>query len=46
MKHGRIFPEPGMDEQYDKVMENIKEVNADLKSYLNEQSKYFGCSVS
>lgn len=46
MKNGRILPEPGMDDEYDRVMENIKEVEIELKSYLKEQSKYFGCNVS
>lgn len=46
MKHGRIFPEPGMDDEYDKVLENIKELDVELKSYLKEQCKHFGCNVS
>lgn len=46
MKHGRIFPEPGMDNQYDNVLEKIKEVDVELKSYLKEQCKHFGCTVS
>jgi len=46
MKHGRIFPEPGMDDQYDRVLEKIKEVDIELKSYLKEQCKHFGCTVS
>jgi len=45
MKHGRIFPEPGMDDQYDGVLEKIKEVDVELKSYLKEQCKHFGCTV-
>lgn len=35
-----------MDEEYDKVLEKIKEVDADLKAYLREQCKHFGCNVS
>ncbi|XP_025192945.1 DNA mismatch repair protein Msh6 [Melanaphis sacchari] len=46
MKHGRIFPEPGMDDQYDRVLEKIKEVDIELKSYLKEQCKHFGCNVT
>lgn len=46
MKHGRILPEQGMDNQYDTVMEKIKEVDLELKSYLKEQCKHFGCNVS
>lgn len=46
MKHGRIFPEPGMDVEYDRVLENIKEVDTELSSYLKEQCKHFGCNVS
>lgn len=46
MKHGRILPEPGMDNQYDSVVEKIKEVDLELKSYLKEQCKHFGCNVS
>lgn len=46
MKHGRMFPEPGMDDQYDIVHAKIQEVDAELKSYLKEQCKYFGCNVS
>ncbi|XP_050523673.1 DNA mismatch repair protein Msh6 [Daktulosphaira vitifoliae] len=45
MKHGRIFPEPGMDEQYDAVLEKIHNLEADLKCYLKEQCKHFGCNV-
>lgn len=40
-----MFPEPGMDDQYDTVIEKIKEVDAELKSYLKEQCKHFGCNV-
>lgn len=46
MKHGRIFPEPGMDEQYDAVLEKIHDLEGDLKTYLKEQCKHFGCNVS
>jgi len=46
MKHGRILPEPGMDKEYDSVLEKIKEVDSELKSYLKEQCKHFGCTVS
>ncbi|XP_050439278.1 DNA mismatch repair protein Msh6 [Adelges cooleyi] len=45
MKHGRIFPELGMDDQYDGVLEKIKEVENELKVYLKEQCKHFGCNV-
>lgn len=46
MKHGRILPETGMDDDYDRVIENIKEVNVELNSYLKEQCRHFGCTVS
>lgn len=35
-----------MDSEYDKVLEKIKKVDIELKSYLKEQCKHFGCNVS
>lgn len=35
-----------MDADYDAVETKIAEINDDLKAYLKEQEKYFGCRLS
>lgn len=46
LKTGFIIPEPGVDSDYDKVIELIDGINDELKTYLKEQEKFFGCKLS
>ncbi|KAL1490516.1 hypothetical protein ABEB36_013196 [Hypothenemus hampei] len=45
-KEGTIIPKRGVDEDYDEADNKIKEINTQLQTYLNEQSKFFGCQVT
>ncbi len=46
LKTGFIIPESGVDEDYDRVMEKIEEINGELQAYLKEQEKFFGCKLA
>ncbi|EDW26223.1 GL25757 [Drosophila persimilis] len=45
-KTGVIAPQPGMDAEYDVVMDRIEEIEKRLKTYLVEQERHFGCRVT
>ncbi|SPP75998.1 probable DNA mismatch repair protein Msh6 [Drosophila guanche] len=45
-KTGVIAPQPGMDAEYDLVMDRIDEIEKRLKTYLVEQERHFGCRVT
>jgi len=40
---GKIIPSPGINEDYDNAVEEIKTIENDLNSYLRQQIKAFGC---
>jgi DNA mismatch repair protein MSH6 len=42
LKTGFIIPESGVDEDCDRIMEIIEEINAEMKAYSKEQEKFFG----
>lgn len=44
-KDGVVAPQPGMDSDYDEVLQRIAEVEKRLKAYLIEQERHFGCRV-
>ncbi|XP_039760055.1 probable DNA mismatch repair protein Msh6 isoform X3 [Pararge aegeria] len=44
-KEGRILPGEGVDQEYDSTLQTIKEIEEDLKEYLEEQEKYFKCRL-
>ncbi|XP_073972274.1 DNA mismatch repair protein Msh6 isoform X2 [Rhodnius prolixus] len=45
-KEGRIIPSVGVDSEYDAAIEELSEIEKDLKVYLKSQCEYFGCKVS
>ncbi|EDW79457.1 uncharacterized protein Dwil_GK20488 [Drosophila willistoni] len=45
-KSGVIAPQPGMDAEYDAVMDRIHAIEDRLKSYLVEQERHFGCRLA
>lgn len=45
-KTGKIIPEFGVDDSYDKAETAIQEVNGELDEYLKEQQEFFQCNVS
>ncbi|XP_065307816.2 DNA mismatch repair protein Msh6-like [Dermacentor albipictus] len=45
-KEGRMTPMPGVDDDYDKAMQSIKEANKALQDYLGQQSRHFNCKAS
>jgi len=45
-KTGTIIPSTGVNESYDKAIDDIKATDVKLNKYLREQSKEFGCSLN
>lgn len=45
MKEGVIAPGKGVDSEYDSIQKKIVEIEDELKEYLKEQEKYFGCRL-
>lgn len=39
------MPNPGTDSAYDEAMENLKNINNEMKDYLKKQCAYFGHKV-
>ena len=44
-KTGKIIPAPGLNEDYDQAIEEIKGIESELASYLKSQSKELGCAI-
>lgn len=42
-KTGTIIPSTGVNESYDKAIDDIKATDVKLNKYLRDQSKEFGC---
>ena len=42
---GKIIPKKGVDEDYDKAKMEKQKLEEDLKDYLKEQKRHFGCDV-
>jgi len=40
---GKIIPSPGINEEYDEAVEEIKSIENELNLYLKKQIKVFGC---
>lgn len=45
MKTGFVVPERNVDEDYDGILDDIEELEEELKVYLMEQGKRFGCTL-
>lgn len=45
-KTGVIAPSKGVDNEYDSIQEEIKDLNNELNEYLKDQETYFGCKLS
>ncbi|XP_046478017.1 probable DNA mismatch repair protein Msh6 [Neodiprion pinetum] len=45
-KEGCIIPKPGVDSEYDAVLEEVSEIKRDLEKYLEQQRKHFGVKVN
>ncbi|CAH0731815.1 unnamed protein product, partial [Brenthis ino] len=45
-KEGRILPGAGVDQEYDTILEEIKQIEQELKNYLTQQEKYFKCRIT
>lgn len=45
-KEGTIIPKPGMDEEYDRTVEELEEIKEKAADYLKSQEKKFGCKIS
>ncbi|KAF2882315.1 hypothetical protein ILUMI_23880 [Ignelater luminosus] len=43
---GKIIPQSGVDEDYDESEKAIADIQQELKDYLEEQQKFFGCKLS
>lgn len=46
MKVGFAIPEKNADSDYDAVLDEINELENELKEYLKEQEKFFGCKLT
>ncbi|XP_075226760.1 DNA mismatch repair protein Msh6 [Lycorma delicatula] len=46
LKEGRIIPSAGVDAEYDCAVEALKEIEVELKKYLQEQCTYFCAKVT
>ena len=44
-KEGKIVPSKGVDSDLDEADDNIAEITEEMKDYLREQKKHFGCEV-
>ena len=44
-KEGKIIPSRGVDDDLDQADDNIAEITGEMKSYLKQQKKHFGCEV-
>lgn len=45
LKTGFAVPERNADDEYDKVLDDIDALEKELKVYLKEQGKHFGCTL-
>lgn len=45
-KEGCIIPKPGVDAEYDAVLDELSEIKYDLNEYLEQQRKHFGVKVN
>lgn len=45
LKTGYAIPERNADAEYDAVLDEIDELEVELKEYLKEQEKFFGCKL-
>ncbi|XP_030375473.1 probable DNA mismatch repair protein Msh6 [Scaptodrosophila lebanonensis] len=45
-KTGTIAPQPGADSDYDSVQTRIADIDMQLKTYLVDQERYFGCRLT
>ena len=44
-KDGKIIPNPGVNEDYDTAMKDMRDVERELNDHLKEQNRAFGCKV-
>ena len=42
-KDGKIIPSPGVNEDYDNAIDDIKRIEKDFANYLRDQINTFGC---
>lgn len=45
-KSGVLAPEKGDDDEFDSIAEQIEELEQEMKIYLKEQEKFFGCKLA
>lgn len=45
LKTGFVIPEKNIDPEYDAILDEIDELEVELKDYLKEQEKVLGCSL-